>query len=674
MFRLTVTFLLLISTMALSAQNTLTPELLWNIRRVSGPTISPDGKLVVYGVKVNDIAQNKGNTNLYIMNADGSGVNQLTNFKGSEFNVTWRPDGKKIGFLSAESGSVQVWEVNTDGTQPRQITKIEEGINGFSYSPKGDKIAFIKEVKIDKTAKDIYPDLPLATARIYDELMMRHWDSWNEGTYSHVFLMDYENGSVSGAPKDINEGERFDTPMKPFGGMEQIAWNHNGSSIAYTCKKLVGKDYAVSTNSDIYVYNLNSGKTENLTQGMMGYDMEPTFSPDGKSLAWLSMAKPGFEADKSRIMVLDLASKRLRNYSETFDQSAGSLSWPSDSKALYFTSGINATYQLFKLDFSTKKFNQLTEGIHNIVSYGLTTDGMIYGKQSMSSPTELFKASPDGKNETQITSANKDVLSNTKMGKVEKRMMLTTDRKEMLTWVIYPPNFDPTKKYPTLLYCQGGPQSAVSQFFSYRWNFQIMAAHGYIIVAPNRRGLPSFGQDWNDEISGDWGGQAIQDYLTAIDEMAKEPYVDADRLGAVGASYGGYSVYFLAGVHEGRFKTFISHCGLFNLESWYASTEESFFADHDMKGPYWKTPQPKSYEKFSPHKFVKNWDTPILVIHNQKDFRVPLGEGLQAYGAAQLQGLKSRFLYFPDEGHWVLQAQNGILWQRVFFDWLKETL
>ncbi|MFT7378160.1 MAG: dipeptidyl aminopeptidase/acylaminoacyl peptidase, partial [Sphingobacteriales bacterium] len=466
MFRLTVTFLLLISTMALSAQNTLTPELLWNIRRVSGPTISPDGKLVVYGVKVNDIAQNKGNTNLYIMNADGSGVNQLTNFKGSEFNVTWRPDGKKIGFLSAESGSVQVWEVNTDGTQPRQITKIEEGINGFSYSPKGDKIAFIKEVKIDKTAKDIYPDLPLATARIYDELMMRHWDSWNEGTYSHVFLMDYENGSVSGAPKDINEGERFDTPMKPFGGMEQIAWNHNGSSIAYTCKKLVGKDYAVSTNSDIYVYNLNSGKTENLTQGMMGYDMEPTFSPDGKSLAWLSMAKPGFEADKSRIMVLDLASKRLRNYSETFDQSAGSLSWPSDSKALYFTSGINATYQLFKLDFSTKKFNQLTEGIHNIVSYGLTTDGMIYGKQSMSSPTELFKASPDGKNETQITSANKDVLSNTKMGKVEKRMMLTTDGKEMLTWVIYPPNFDPTKKYPTLLYCQGGPQSAVSQFFS----------------------------------------------------------------------------------------------------------------------------------------------------------------------------------------------------------------
>ncbi len=671
-----ITFILLIflATTTSFAQDRLSPELLWKLGRVSSPHVSPDGKWMVYGVKYFDLKENSGNRDLYLMSTDGGDAKKITAFSGPEFNERWRPDGKKIGFLSTEGGSSQLWEMNPDGSDKRQLTSIDGDIDNFEYAPDMKHISFTMDVKLDKTPNDIYPDLEKADARIIDDLMYRHWDSWHDYKYRHLFIMDYQDGSVSGDPTDIMKDEKFDTPLNPFGGAEQIAWYADGSAIAYTCKKMTGKQYTVSTNSDIYSYQLASSKTTNLTSGMNGYDMDPVFSGDGKKMAWLSMEKEGFEADRNRIFVMDLASGKKEELTVGFDQSAGHIHWSKDDKKIFFTSPINATYQGYELDVASKKIRQLTKGTHNIYAIAEANGNVIATKASMMRPNELYKVSlADGK-ETQLTFVNQSVYDKLKTGKVEKRMVKTTDGKDMLVWVIFPPNFDPNKKYPALLYCQGGPQSAVSQFFSYRWNFQLMAAHDYIIVAPNRRGLPSFGQAWNDQISGDWGGQAMKDYLSAIDAVKKESYVDENRLGAVGASFGGYSVYWLAGNHEKRFKAFISHCGLYNLESWYATTEEMFFANWDVKGAPWDKPLPVSYQKHSPHTYVGNWDTPILVIHGQRDYRVPLAEGMQAFNAAQLRGIPSRFLYFPDEGHWVLSPQNGVLWHRIFFDWLDKYL
>jgi dipeptidyl aminopeptidase/acylaminoacyl peptidase len=406
---------------------------------------------------------------------------------------------------------------------------------------------------------------------------------------------------------------------------------------------------------------------------MMGYDNDPVFSPSGTHLAWMSMKQEGFEADKNDIIILDMKSGTKTNITSGVDQTFGHIVWANDHKNVYALSPINATYQAFEIGLD-KSVRAITSGTHNVNSISLMRGNLIGTKSTMSHPNELFLWTIEKGEETQLSSGNKELISSMNMGKVEKRMIKTNDDKDMLVWVIYPPDFDPNKKYPTLLYCQGGPQSAVSQFFSFRWNFQLMASQGYIVVAPNRRGLPSFGQKWNDDISKDWGGQAMRDYLSAIDEVAKEPFVDNDRLGAIGASYGGYSVYYLAGIHEGRFKTFISHCGLYNLESWYASTEELFFANWDIGGPYWASPKPESYLKFSPHSLVHKWDTPILVIHNELDFRVPLNQGLEAFTAAQLRGVPSKLLYYPDEGHWVLKPQNGVMWHREFYGWLDKWL
>jgi dipeptidyl aminopeptidase/acylaminoacyl peptidase len=675
---------LVCSVLLLQAQTALTPELLWKIGRISEEDISPDGTTVLFGVTYYDLAVNKGNRDLYSLrlrlpgdkgkNAVKAGsVSKLTNSPESEYNAIWRPDGLKIGYLSAKSGSMQLWEMNPDGSAAAQVTEIADGISNFAYAPDGKHVSFTRDIKLDQTTQETYPDLPLANARIIDDLDYRHWNAWHDYAYSHVFIASYEDGKV-GAATDIMPGERFDAPLAPMGGGEQIGWTADGKSIAYTCKKLNGKDYAISTNSDIFVYDLATTKTTNVTEGMMGYDVEPLYSPDGKSMIWLSMERPGFESDRNRIFIADLVSGERRELLKDKDRAAGNPAWSSDSKSIYFTSDIKGTVQVFNIEVGTGKLRQMTEGDHNWGSVHVAKGVLVGELASMSYPTELYTIDPNTGQQSALTYINQELLKGVEWGDVKARMVKTTDNKELLAWVIYPPDFDPSKKYPTLLYCQGGPQSAVSQFFSYRWNFQLMAANGYIVIAPNRRGLPGFGQAWNDDISGDWGGQPIKDYMSASDDIAKEPYVDATKMGAVGASYGGYSVYYLAGVHKNRYKTFISHCGLFNLESWYGSTEEMFFANWDMKGAYYDKPQPKTYVEHSPHKFVGNWNTPILVIHGEKDFRVPVTEGMQAFNIAKLKGLDARFLYFPEEGHWVMQPQNGVLWHRIFFDWLGRTL
>jgi dipeptidyl aminopeptidase/acylaminoacyl peptidase len=665
-------FLLIwISIVTLQAQNDLlTPEKLWDFGRIGLEAVSPDGKWIVYGLTNYDLPENKGLRDLYIMPAEGGTAKKITAFKGSEYNVAWRPDGKKIGFLSGESGSAQLWEMNPDGSDLQQITNVEGGLNAYLYSPDGKNLLYTQDVKLEQTPNDLYPDLPKANARIIDDLMYRHWNAWSDYAFSHIFYLPYGNGKVSGTPKDILEGEPFDSPLNPFGGIDQIAWSPDGQKIAYTCKKTSGKDYAVSTNSDIYLYDLASGKTENVSEGMEGYDRGPAFSPDGKYLAWNSMERAGFESDRERIILMDLSSRNKEELTKGLDRDAEGIHWSADGKDIYFTTGEKATQQLAGINVKSRKFRLISSGRQNYYSMGVAGDHLIALRTTISSPAELWKVDIASGKQAQLTFINTEKLNALKMGKVEERWVKTTDDKDMQMWVIYPPDFDPAKKYPTILYCQGGPQSTVSQFFSYRWNFQLMAAAGYIVVAPNRRGLPSFGREWNDQISGDWGGQNMKDYLTAADAMAAEPFVDENRMGAVGASYGGYSVYWLAGNHEKRFKAFIAHCGLFNLESWYLSTEEMFFANWDLKGPYWDPARKQDYDKFSPHRFVQNWDTPILVVHGEKDFRVPVTEGMQAFQAAQLQDIPSRFLYFPEEGHWVLSPQNGVLWHRVFFDWL----
>ncbi len=657
------------------AQDVMTPELLWKLKRVSAPAVSPDGRSIVYGVTSYDVGANKGDTDLYLLPVDGGEPLRLTEMKGAESGAQWRGDGQWIGFLSSNGGSTQLWEVRPDGKKLRQVTDVEGGISNFRYAPDGTHISFTRDVKLDPTVSELYDDLPEADARIIDGLMYRHWNSWHDYSYSHLHVAPYKDGWV-GEPVDLMPGERYDTPLGPFGGVEQISWSPDGRTVAYTTKRVAGTDYAVSTNSDIFLVDLESMETVNLSEGMVGYDVEPVFSPDGRWLAWLSMERDGYEADRNRLFVQDLSSGDRRELTAEYDNDAHSPVWTPDGREIYFTSDSRGTVQIFQVDVSGGPVRQVTNGVFDYVSVDVarTADALtlVAARRSMSSPTEIYRVDPAEGGAEQLTFANEEILAGVELGRVEKRMVRATDGGEILTWVIYPPGFDPSRSYPALLYAQGGPQGTVSQFFSYRWNFQLMAANGYIVVAPNRRGVPSFGQEWKEQISGDWGGQAMQDLLASIDEIASEPYVDATRLGAIGASYGGYTVYWLAGNHEGRFRTFVSHAGVFNLESMYGSTEEMFFVNFDLDGPYWQ--DDASYEAFSPHRFVQNWDTPILVIHGEKDFRVPITEGMQAFTAAQLKGVESRFLYFPEEGHWILTPQNGILWHRVFFDWLGRFL
>jgi len=653
----------------------MTPEILWKFTRMGEFRVSPDNRTIVLTLTRYDYKTNKSRSNLYVMPVEGGNLVTLTSFGGHSYHPRWNFDGSKVGFLSDQSGSVQLWEVNKSGGLPVQISSIEGGINGFDYAHSGEKIYYLKDVKIGVTTSELYPDLPLANAKIITDLMYRHWNHWEDYAYSHIFVADFTNGML-GEGKDIMEGEAFDTPLSPYFDEAEISWSPNGSYLAYTCKKMTGTQYASSTNSDIYLYDLNSGITKNITLGMPGYDKYPVFSPDSRKISFQTMATPGYESDMARLCIYDIASGKKDFLTNNFDQSVASVQWDKGGTNLYFKSGTQATFQIYTLVLENGKIRQITHGDHDYTKFSLAGKTIIGEKMTMAMAPELFQVNPKNGKETQLTHINKEIYSHIQMGKVEKRWIPTTDHKKMLTWVIYPPDFDPQKTYPALLYCQGGPQSAVSQFFSYRWNFQMMAANEYIIVAPNRRGVPTFGSEWLKEISGDYGGQNMKDYLSAIDALKAEPYIDENRLGAVGASYGGFSIYWLAGHHKKRFKCFISHCGIYNLESMYTETEETFFVNHDMGGAYWEKDNSIAQNSYanSPHNFVGNWDTPILVITGGYDFRIPYTQGMQAFNAAKLRGIPAKLLFFPEESHFVQKPQNSILWQREFFGWLDKYL
>ncbi|WP_443901238.1 alpha/beta fold hydrolase [Odoribacter laneus] len=649
----------------------MTPEVLWSFGRISNPAISPDGSKAVYGVTYFNKEEDRSYTDLYVMNLADGKITQITDTDYNESDANWTPDGKRISYLAKG----QLWEMNPDGSGAKQITQIEGGINGYLYAPDGSKIAYYKDIKMEPTVQDMHPDLPKAKARIINDQFYRHWNDWVEG-YTHIFIADYTPAQPITSGKDIMKDEKWESPVRPWGGTEQLAWTRDGQKLIYTCRKKYGIDYAFSTNTDLYAYNTADGTTVNLTEGMMGYDKNPVLSPDGKKMAWESMERDGYEADKNRLFVMDLETGKKKDFTKNFDQSVGNLAWDKDNNTVWFISDYHATDEIYSLNTTSGEIKKHTDGIHNYTSVVPVNGSLITTQVSMSKPAEIYRTDPATGKDEELSFINKPLLDQLTMGKVEKRWVKTTDNKDMLVWMIYPPHFDPNQKYPAILYCEGGPQSTVSQFWSYRWNFQQMAANGYIIVAPNRRGLPGFGQEWLEQISGDYSGQNIKDYLSAIDEAKKEPYIDENRLGCIGASYGGYSVYYLAGHHNNRFKAFIAHCGIFDLEMQYYTTEEMWFAHWDLGGAPWEKNNKIAQRTYanSPHKFVGNWDTPILVIHGQKDFRIDASQGMAAFNAARMRGIPAQYLYFPEECHWVLGCQDGILWQRTFKAWLDKWL
>ncbi len=656
----------------------MTPEALWAMGRIGSMSPSPDGTRIAYGVSYYSVPENRSHRVIYMMNADGTDNRLLTTSTASEGDVTWIKGGTKLAYLSTESGTSQLWEMNPDGTGRRQLTDLEKGLEGYKFSPDEKKVILVMTVKNGPSTVDKHPDLPLTTGRVINDLMYKHWDEWVD-EIPHPFVADFDGKGISNV-KDILEGELYESPMRPFGGTEQLAWSPDGKTIAYTCRKKTGAAYSKSTDSDIYLYNIATGETQNICKAdakdkNMGYDTNPQYSPDGTMIAWQSMERDGYESDWNRLYVMDLATGEKRFVSRSFDSNVDEFVWTPDGKGFYFSGVWHGAAMIYSLDLAGN-LTQLTEGQYDFGGITLMGDRILCKRHSMAEADEIYSFSPaNGKELAQLTTENKHIYDQIERGKVEPRWMKTTDGKQMLTWVIYPPHFDPAKKYPTLLFCEGGPQTPVSQFWSYRWNFQIMAANDYIIVAPNRRGLPGFGLEWNEAISGDYGGQCMKDYLTAIDEMAKEPYVDADRLGCVGASFGGYSVYWLAGHHEKRFKAFIAHSGIFNLEQQYLETEESWFANWDLGGPYWEKNKTTEHTySNSPHHFVDKWDTPILCIHGEKDYRILASQGMAAFNAAVLRGVPAQLLVYPDENHWILRPQNGILWQRTYFEWLDKWL
>ena len=658
----------------------LTPEALWAMGRIGGADIHPTTGHIIYSVTYYSVKENRSNSELFVLPAGATEPIQLTFDNKYQGTAHWMSE-TEISYISTESGSAQVWKMalTIDGNNAKagkavQLTDYEGGIDDYAFSPDFNKLLFVSQVKTVEQTADVYPDLDKASGHFHNDLMYKHWDEWTE-TAPHPFVAEFDGTQISHI-KDLLEGEKYESPMKPFGGIEQLAWSPDGKYIAYTCRKKTGLDYAVSTNSDIYLCDLQSGETRNLTEGMMGYDINPAFSPDGSMIAWQSMERDGYESDQNRLMVMTLANGEKSFVSQAFESSVDQFIWLNNSE-LAFAGVWHALAHIYTVNLQGE-IKERTQGQYDFSICGLSADNQLLCKRhSMREPDDLYMLNLNSDELTQLTRVNNDILSNLTMGEVVPRWQTTTDGKQMLTWIIYPPHFDPNKKYPTLLYCEGGPQSPVSQFWSYRWNFMMMAANNYIIVAPNRRGLPGFGNEWNEAISGDYGGQCMRDYLTAIDEfVAAEPYVDKEHLGCVGASFGGFSVYWLAGHHDKRFKAFIAHDGIFNMEMQYLETEEKWFANWDMGGAYWDKNNPIAQRTFenSPHRFVDKWDTPILCIHGEKDYRILANQAMAAFDAAKMRGIEAELLIFPDENHWVLKPQNGILWQRRFYNWLDRWL
>ena len=647
-------------------------EALEALGRVTGPVVSPDNTKILFGVSYESIEENASNRDLYVMNVDGSEMTRLTRTPKSENNAVWINNGSQIAFMYPNDGKNQVWVMNADGTDRKCVSSVEQGVGGFLISPDEKHIVLIVNVKYSRTAQDVYPDLPKASGRIIDDLMYKHWDEWVTEV-PHPFVGDFDGNSVTNVA-DIMQDEPFEAPMKPFGGVESFAWSPDGTQLIYVSRKKTGMEYALSTNSDLYLYNLADKSTRNLTEGMMGYDTNPAFSPDGKYVAWLSMEHDGYESDKNRLFVLDMASGEKTDLTSDWDYTIDEFAWAPDSRSAYFLAYRDGVKPMFNIGLD-RTISVVAQGEFDYESISPLADGrVITMHHSMVAPNEIYSVK-DGDVE-QLSFVNKELLDRVTMPLVKRVMVPTTDGKEMLTWVILPPNFDETKKYPAILYCQGGPQQAVSQFWSYRWNFALMASQGYVVIAPNRRGLPGFGTEWNAQISGDYGGLDMKDYLSAVDFMKVKPYVDEKHIGAVGASYGGFSVYWLAGNHDKRFACLIAHAGIFNTEAQYLETEEMWFANWDLGGPFWDKSNAVAQRSFanSPHRFVDKWDTPILITHGEFDFRILASQGMAAFNAARLRGVPAEMLIFPDENHWILKPQNAVLWQRVFFRWLDRWL
>ena len=651
----------------------LTPEMMEAFGRVSGPQVSPDRKSVLYSVEFVNLKADKGNRELWVMDIDGKNQRQITVTPESENGAVWIKNGTKIAYMASTDDGMQIFTINPDGSEKTQISHIEKGIGGFLFSPDESKILLIRNIKYGKRVVDEYPALDKANARIVDDLMYKHWDEWVT-EIPHPFLADVTENGIEN-PIDIMEGEPYESPMKPFGGIESFAWAPDSKSIVYVSRKKEGMEYSLSTNSDLYLYNLETKTTTNLTEGMMGYDTNPVFSPKGDKLAWLSMEHDGYESDMNRIFVMDMKTGEKTDLTENWDYTVNTIAWNPNGKKIYFIAPYHGPSPIFSVEVGSKKIETIAAQMCDYASLAPVDDKKIIAlRHSLTYPDEIFLVDKDS--DTQLTNVNTELLSQLSPVTVEKVMVPTTDGKEMLTWVVLPPNFDETKKYPAILYCQGGPQQAVSQFWSYRWNLRLMASQGYVVIAPNRRGLPGFGTEWNAQISGDYGGQNMKDYLSAVDFMKTKPYIDADHIGATGASYGGFSVYWLAGNHDNRFAALFAHAGIFNTEAQYLETEEMWFANWDLGGAFWEKDNEVAQRSFanSPHKFVEKWTAPIMISVGEKDYRILASQGMMAFNAAKLRGIPTRMLVYPEENHWILKPQNALLWQYEFFKWFDKWL
>ncbi len=657
-----------------------TPEVMWKMSRIGAQTLNEDGSKLIYTQTQYNMAENRGITLLWLRDMATGEERALTDYNSTNTAPQWL-DANTVAFMSNRSGSMQAWAMDIDGKNLTQLTNIEGGIEGFGIA--GDHAFYVQRVKVAPLkGSDKYEDMDKSKVRVYDDLMVRHWDYWDDGSYLHIFAADYKDDKIVNGKDIIGADKAYDAPLAPYFDTAEIRLSPDGTQLAYTCKPLTGTEYALSTDSDIFLYDFATEATRNLSKEaaakgadkFVGYDKYPVFSPDGTKIAFRSQRRPGNEADQQRLWVYDLATNECNYITRGQDYCVTEVVWDGN-EAMYFVLPWRGTHQVAHIDLAGN-MKHITKGNHDINAFTFAGGKIVANMNTISKAVELYDVNLESGELKQLTDVNREIYDNIDFGKVEERWITTTDGKKMLTWVIYPPHFDPAKKYPTLLYCQGGPQSTVSQFWSYRWNFQLMAAEGYIIVAPNRRGCPSFGQEWTDQISGDYSGQNIRDYLAAIDEVSKEPFVDTDKRGCVGASYGGYSTYYLAGVHEGRFKAFIAHCGIFNFESMYGHTEELFFVTNDYGGAYWEMDNAVAQRSYanSPHKKVGNWDSPIMIITGEKDYRIPYSQSLEAFTAARVQGIDARLVSFENEAHQVFQPQNSVVWNREFFDWLNKYL